>query len=486
MEWTREQRYLPYDQWSANHLLHLQAQAANSPYQMHYHLRPISGLVNDPNGFSYFNGSYHLFYQSFPFGSVHGLKSWWHFKSSDLVHWQNLGLAIQPDTAGDSHGAYSGSARQINGQLFIMYTGNHRDANWVRTPYQMGAWMNKNGKVTAKKILFKNPPHITEHFRDPQLLPKHAGYYYALLGAQDKKQKQGRIDVWRSQDLTHWLELGFINLSSHALGYMIECPNLVRVGRKKVFIFCPQGLDKKVAAYQNIYPNMYVTADKVDLDQHRAWGLSHLHNLDDGFDLYATEAFNAPNGKAYAVSWVGLPDTTYPTDKENWANCLSQVKELSFKHGHLRQQPVAAIKSLRYNKKEIKKQTIVSPAASGQYEFKLTIKKGQKGSLYLAANSSLSQGLKLSFDTAKGQLTLDRSLTAPVSLKYGSKRSIVLPRQKKLRLDIFVDHSLIEIFVNHGEHVMTARFFTDPANQKIAFAQKTDYHGKLWQMHSTN
>ena len=37
MEWTREKRYLPYSKWDADTLLHLQAQAANSPYQMHYH-----------------------------------------------------------------------------------------------------------------------------------------------------------------------------------------------------------------------------------------------------------------------------------------------------------------------------------------------------------------------------------------------------------------------------------------------------------------
>lgn len=56
-------------------------------------------------------------------------------------------------------------------------------------------------------------------------------------------------------------------------------------------------------------------------------------NLDDGFDVYATQAFNAPDGNAYAISWVGLPDCTYPTDKENWANCYSQVKRLEIKDG---------------------------------------------------------------------------------------------------------------------------------------------------------
>ena len=56
MEWTREQRYRKYKDWDAQTLLDLQAQAATSPYQMHYHIHPLSGLLNDPNGFSYYNG----------------------------------------------------------------------------------------------------------------------------------------------------------------------------------------------------------------------------------------------------------------------------------------------------------------------------------------------------------------------------------------------------------------------------------------------
>ena len=75
MEWTREQRYLPYADWDAQTLLQLQAQAARSQYQLHYHIHPLSGLLNDPNGFSYFNGEWHVFYQSYPFGPVHGRQT---------------------------------------------------------------------------------------------------------------------------------------------------------------------------------------------------------------------------------------------------------------------------------------------------------------------------------------------------------------------------------------------------------------------------
>ncbi|MCG4650956.1 hypothetical protein L0P02_13375, partial [Bifidobacterium longum] len=61
-----------------------------------------------------------------------------------------------------------------------MYTGNHRDADWQRTPYQLGAWLDKQNQVTKlDQPLFVNPDHISEHFRDSQLL-KHNGKYYAI------------------------------------------------------------------------------------------------------------------------------------------------------------------------------------------------------------------------------------------------------------------------------------------------------------------
>ena len=481
MEWTREKRYLPYSKWNAETLLDLQAEAANSAYQMHYHLHPISGLVNDPNGFSYFNGEYHLFYQSYPFGAVHGLKSWVHFKSQDLVHWINLGLAVKPDSMADSHGAYSGSAREIDGKLFLMYTGNHRDENWVRTPYQIGAWMDKDGVVKDKTVLFKNPDHITEHFRDPQIL-KENDTYYAILGAQDKAEKHGHIDVWKSKDLKNWEELGFLNLSDHDLGYMIECPNIVRVGGKVVVIFCPQGLDKKIADYDDIYPNMYVIADDIDFENHGLINPGPLHNLDEGFDVYATQAFNAPDGTAYEVSWVGLPDTTYPTDDENWANCLSQVKKLSIHDGKLIQEPVETIKSLRRNEEKVSGKTI-KENTTGQYELKLNISANQTGTLHFAANDDLSESLQIKFDTNDGKLTLDRAQAGKkVAVDYGTTRSTSFTPHEDLKLDIFVDHSLVEIFVNGGEHVLTGRFFTDPVNQRIKFDQDTNYQGTFYNM----
>lgn len=488
MEWTREQRYLPYEQHSALELLKLQAQADNSPEQLRYHIRPASGLLNDPNGFSYFNHAWHVFYQSFPFGAAHGLKSWMHMQSTDLVHWHSRGLALTPDNEYDSHGAYSGSAKQIGDRLFLMYTGNHRDANWVRTPFQLGAWMDQNNHITKlEHPLFHNPNYISEHFRDPQLL-EHDGKYYALLGAQDEKTEEGHLALWASDDvLTGWHDLGYVDFTPHQMGYMIECPNLVTVDNYPVLIFCPQGLSKNVTHYDNIYPNTYVTGDRFDFENAKLDGSSQVPvNLDDGFDVYATQAFNAPDGTAYAISWVGLPDIEYPTDDQNWANCLSQVKELHFKDGQLYQRPVAAMTNLR-DTKSIQvfsnETTVISKNAGQQCELNMTIAADQSATLYLAADEDLSHSLQVRFDTDQGSLTVDRGTTGlSVAEKYGTSRTIQLPAHNDLQLQIFLDHSLAEIFVNNGQHVMTLRYFADQHHQTISFDHSVNSTGTLYQL----
>lgn len=493
MAWTREQRYRKYSSWSPQLVAALEKQAAASSFKPGYHISPRSGLLNDPNGFSYFNGQWHVFYQSFPFGPVHGLKSWVHCVSTDLVSWQNLGLALEPSNQYDSHGAYSGSALNVDDRLFLAYTGNVRSADWQRTSYQNGAWLDQNNHlVKCPSPLIVPPDHVTEHFRDPQLL-KHGKTYYILAGAQDKESRRGQFSWFKSVDLKNWQDCGYLKQPWDDLGFMVECPNLVFVDGSPVLVFCPQGLKRKQLDYQNIYPNTYSigTAFSFETGSFTASPAS-LTNLDEGFDVYASQTFNAPNGQVYLISWIGLPEIEYPTDRENWAHCLSLVKELHVEAGQIVQTPVAAQSKLQTNSVALTPAVrqngvqVVKKNAGQQYQLELKITADQQGCLLLAGDSEHHQGLRLSFDTGEtGRFTVDRGFAGiSFAAKYGTTRNCVLPAHHELTLNIFIDHSVCEIFLNGGRKVFTLRYFAPQENTEIAFIGENElkYSGKYSQL----
>lgn len=245
MDLPRKIRYRAYADWSKEERETINKNVKQSPWHASYHIEPKTGLLNDPNGFSFFNGKYTLFYQNWPFGAAHGLKEWVHTESDDLVHFYETGTELRPDTKRDSHGAYSGSAYEIDGKLFLFYTGNVRDENWVRYPFQIGAWMDKDYNITkCENVLIHQANDVTDHFRDPQLF-NYKGQFYAILGAQNLNES-GFIKLYKAvnNDIENWEEVGNLDFGGTGSEYMIECPNLVFVDDKPVLLYCPQGLDK--------------------------------------------------------------------------------------------------------------------------------------------------------------------------------------------------------------------------------------------------
>ena len=89
-----------------------------------FHLSSRVGWMNDPNGFSWYKGEYHLFYQYHPYDSHWGPMHWGHAVSTDLLHWRYLPAALAPDMPYDRDGCFSGGALAMkDGTHMLMYTG---------------------------------------------------------------------------------------------------------------------------------------------------------------------------------------------------------------------------------------------------------------------------------------------------------------------------------------------------------------------------
>ena len=485
--WTRQLRYQAYEAWPHDYQTILKEQIARSPWRLDYHIQPPTGLLNDPNGFSFFNGKWHLFYQTYPMGAVHGLKSWYHLTSENLVDWHEEGLKLLPSTPFDSHGVYSGSALPVNDKLFLAYTGNVRDENWTRTSYQLGAWMQPDGEIVKlTNPLISEPPFgYTQEFRDPQVI-FFKNEYLLLIGAQNQNE-QGEILVYRSPDLDTWSYAGPLQFTQQSMGFMIECPNLVFIAGKPLLLFCPQGLVHSSLDYQNIYPNTYVIGEAYDIETNQLTRPSDLKNLDEGFDLYATQAFNAPDGRALAISWIGLPEINYPTDSFGWAHCLSIVKELTIEHGILHQRPVKEMKQLRIDSPIFLNQsTSKIDAGQNRYELNLDFKENQTGEIYLCSDSTQNNGFILSFDRSHGKMKIDRSLSGEVFAEdFGVTREFTIT-QEPLSLQIFVDTSVVEIFVNDGKQTASARIFPSSEQTTLWIECDEAFSGSLWKLRKMN
>ncbi|MFC0272923.1 glycoside hydrolase family 32 protein [Metabacillus herbersteinensis] len=476
MEWTREQRYRRVDEESAENIEALAMRVNACPWRQSFHIQPKTGLLNDPNGFSYYNGFYHLFYQWFPLGPVHGLKYWYHVKSKDLVNWEDAGIGIEPDHFYDSHGAYSGSAIEHDGKLFMMYTGNTRDENWTRHPYQCIAIMDQTDKITKleQPVISDVPNGYTDHFRDPKVW-KQGETFYTVIGAQ-RQNETGCAVIYSSLNLVDWKLEGELQTSLNDFGYMWECPDYFEQNDNGIFIFSPQGIEAKGDLYRNIYQSGYLIGRKLTLPE-RQFEHGDFHELDRGFDFYAPQTTLAPDGSRILVGWMGLPEIDYPTDENGWAHCLTVPRVLTVENGKLIQQPVKKLELLRKNEHQVaavleNEVKSFNELRGTSYEMVCEISSFNSEEFGIELRANETKKTVISYNSTHKKLVLDRSNSGKeVGSEFGSTRACHLDTDK-LFLHIFVDTSSVELFVNNGEEVFTSRIFPEVDCDQIRFFAK--------------
>ncbi|MFT9370512.1 glycoside hydrolase family 32 protein [Paenibacillus polymyxa] len=474
MKMTKEQKYRLIEQAEPGEIASLQKKVEQCQWRQSFHIQPPTGLLNDPNGFSYYQGEYHLFYQWFPLGTDHGMKYWYHLKSKDLVTWHSAGIGITPGDDFDSHGAYSGSALEHEDKLYMMYTGNTRDENWIRHPYQCMAVMDESGRITKWEhpVIDHVPEGYTDHFRDPKLW-KDGDSFYCVIGAQ-RTNSTGCVVLYRSTDLHTWQFEGELNTGLESFGYMWECPDYFELNGAGVLVFSPQGLEPSGDENQNIYQSGYVIGKLLNTET-RTLEHGAFHELDRGFDFYAPQTMIDPQGRRIMVAWMGLPDIEYPTDPNGWAHCLTLPRELTLHEGKLLQRPIPELTTLRRNSEDRVADTLSSESKTYEgfkgtaYELICEVDLLDAKAFGIEFRASETEKTVIKYNAVSRKLVLDRSQSGEhVAAEYGEVRQCAWDKDH-IKLHLFVDTSSVEIFINDGEEVFTSRIFPHPESDEIRF-----------------
>ncbi|MEY2704299.1 MAG: hypothetical protein RL407_361, partial [Bacteroidota bacterium] len=209
----------------------------SEPYRPGYHFSPKQGWMNDPNGLVYLDGEYHLFFQHYPDSTVWGPMHWGHAVSQDLIHWEELPIALFPDSLGY---IFSGSA--------VYDAANTSGLGSTETPPLVALFTyhdpkgEKEGRIDFQKqglaySLDKgqtwqkyegNPvlgnPGIRD-FRDPKITQvaqaDGKSSWVMTLAARD------RVHFYESANLKEWAFLGEFGQGIGAHGGVWECPDLL-------------------------------------------------------------------------------------------------------------------------------------------------------------------------------------------------------------------------------------------------------------------
>jgi beta-fructofuranosidase len=465
-------------------------------YKPTFHFSPPIGWLNDPNGLSLFKGFYHLFYQYNPYDSIWGPMHWGHAISKDFIKWEHVDIARFPKNLSiDGGAAFSGSAIEKDGLLYLLYTEHWKNKQVQKLAYSQDGLtfydVSKKPVITSKKIP-NLKDYIKKDFRDPKIIKKD-NMFYALIGIKEV-DLGGALVLFKSMDLMHW---DFVNVAFRSLksyGHMFECPDLLSFSNQDVLIVSPQYLKSEGEQFTNVHSSLFVYGH-MNFDQ-GVFSRHHVSEIDFGLDFYAPQTFVDDKNRIIMIAWMDMWERSYPTHELNhkWSGVMSFPRELKWMNNQVIQQPVAELMHYRTNHRhkelKLKRELSFDDIKGNTLELIVHVKDIKPHTLFhIDLLSSLSEYTRVSYAFDTSTFTFDRSnseipIKNPTQIELNSNI-----RTKKvdliegvIKIHIIIDVSSIELFLQDGLYTSSNRVFPKSDSQNIKFYsnQEVDVTIDVW------
>jgi beta-fructofuranosidase len=446
-------------------------ETSQDPHRPQFHFLPEKNWMNDPNGLIQWEGRYHLFYQYNPNGPFHGSIHWGHAVSDDLLHWQDLPVALAPTPGGpDEEGCWSGCAVSHEGVPTLVYTGIHPQVVCLATGSDdLVHWEKHPGNPVIAAPPDELGTRAQGQFRDP-FLWKEDGCWHLAIGS--KIDGEGGVVLhYRSEDLLHWEYLGILlrgdinQTKPFWTGTMWECPNFFKLGGQYVLFFSVQSEPRDL-----IFPVYYIG----DYDG-RSFTPIAQSILVHGNYFYAPQVMRPNDGRVLMWGWLKEGRRPAALLEAGWAGVMSLPINLSrLPDGRLGIEPVEELKNLRgahWHSEKLELgpgmpdllggvsgncleiEAVFEPAVEAEFGFRVL------------CSPDGEEQTRILYQSRPERLVLDpkESSRSTAVDRDTHKASLSLDESGLLRLHIFIDRSVVEIFTN-GHTCLAGRVYPTRAD----------------------
>ncbi len=412
-----------------------------------FHFSSRRGWNNDSNGLVFYKGEYHLYYQHNPYGWRWGNMHWGHAVSRDLVHWEELPIAIYPHRFGDW--VFSGSAVVDLGNTAGFKKGDEDVIVAAYTSTGRGeciAYSNDRGRTFTD---YDGNPVVKHRGRDPKVIWFEPAKHW-VMAVYDQKDKSHGIAFYTSPNLKDW------QFRSRIEGYY-ECPEIFELAvdgdktNTRWVVYAADG-DYSIGFFDG----------KVFRRE------SGKHRFSYGNCFYASQTYNnipPEDGRRIQIAWgrVAMPGMPF-----NQMMLFPVELTLRTTDEGIRMfaEPVKEIKNIHGRKHTWQNQTL-KPGEN--------LLSGIEAELsHIIAEFTIGDGAEFGFVIRGVPVVYN---LAERTLCCKGKSAELAPAGGRIRLEILVDRTSVEIFGNSGRVYMPIGVILPEENKTLEIFSKAGKTG---------
>ena len=422
----------------------------DTPLRDQYHFMPFMNWLNDPNGLCWFQGRYHLFYQSNPFEQKWDDMYWGHAVSEDLIHWCHLPFVLEPQEKIQNNlrwsgGAFSGCAFPKGGEVYFFLTRHEQLRGDDSTVREWQTLMKSRDLLNFSEetvIIPKQPDGAGCDFRDPKVSEFNGMYYMVVASNMDQ---QLAMLLYSSENLTDWKYEKPLVTDKEEGATTYECPDFFKLDEKYVAIAALMNYSDEYGRYQmSRYYIGEFENNELRVEQ-TGW-------LDFGGDFYGVQTF-VKDEKRIAIGWTSDFNDEHIEVPHGSKGGYAIPRVLSVRNNMLYVEPVPYVYKL---KKEliyigIDRQIQIANIVGNTYYAELNFKENTNFNILLGKNGQSE--IRLLYENGIAEIKT-----------YGVKSERTRFPVEVARLEhieIFVDRRTIEVYINSGYAAGTKLFFNE-------------------------